>query len=74
MDTHLVMPPPEFMQRLAALVPLPRLHLIRFGVGASLPDSGSILRFPALAAFQRDVKRSQEVSWAGGNKKPQSYQ
>jgi hypothetical protein len=28
--THLVMNPLEFMQRLAALVPRPRLHLIRF--------------------------------------------
>ena len=28
--THLVMSPLEFMQRLAALVPCPRLHLIRF--------------------------------------------
>jgi hypothetical protein len=28
--THLVMAPLEFMQRLAALVPRPRLHLIRF--------------------------------------------
>jgi hypothetical protein len=28
--THIVMPPQEFMQRLAALVPRPRLHLIRF--------------------------------------------
>ncbi len=28
--THLVMPPLEFLQRLAALVPRPRLHLIRF--------------------------------------------
>lgn len=28
--SHLVMSPPEFMQRLAALVPRPRLHLIRF--------------------------------------------
>ena len=27
--THLVMSPLEFMQRLAALVPGPRLHLIR---------------------------------------------
>jgi hypothetical protein len=34
--THLVMSPLEFMQRLAALVPRPRLHLIRFhGVLAS---------------------------------------
>ena len=30
--THLVMSPLEFMQRLAALVPRPRLHLIRFGI------------------------------------------
>ncbi len=29
--THLVMSPLECMQRLAALVPRPRLHLIRFG-------------------------------------------
>jgi Putative transposase len=28
--THQVMSPLEFMQRLAALVPRPRLHLIRF--------------------------------------------
>jgi hypothetical protein len=28
--THLVMSPLEFMQRLAALVPRPRLHLIRY--------------------------------------------
>ena len=28
--THLVMSPLEFMQRLAAMVPRPRLHLIRF--------------------------------------------
>jgi len=28
--THLVMSPPESMQRLAAVVPRPRLHLIRF--------------------------------------------
>ena len=30
--THHVMSPLEFMHRLAALVPRPRLHLIRFGV------------------------------------------
>ena len=28
--THIVMQPQEFVQRLAALVPRPRLHLIRF--------------------------------------------
>ena len=31
-STHLVMSPLAFMQRLAALVPRPRLHLIRFGI------------------------------------------
>ena len=37
--THLVMSPLEFMQRLAALVPRPRLHLIRFhGVLAKMPS------------------------------------
>jgi hypothetical protein len=29
---HRVLSPLEFMQRLAALIPRPRLHLIRFGV------------------------------------------
>ena len=29
-STHIVMEPLEFMERLAALVPRPRLHLIRF--------------------------------------------
>jgi hypothetical protein len=28
--THIVMSPLEFVQRLAALVPRPRLHLVRF--------------------------------------------
>jgi hypothetical protein len=37
--THVVMSPLEFMQRLAALVPRPRLHLIRFhGVLAPTPS------------------------------------
>ena len=36
--THLVMSPLEFMQRLAALVPRPRLHLIRFH-GVLAPSS-----------------------------------
>ena len=44
--THIVMSPLEFMQRLAALVPRPRLHLIRFhGVLApSLPHFGQTAR------------------------------
>ncbi|MGH8510782.1 MAG: transposase, partial [Gammaproteobacteria bacterium] len=36
--THIVMSPLEFMQRLAALVPRPRLHLIRFH-GALAPNA-----------------------------------
>ena len=37
--THIVMSPLEFMQRLAALVPRPRLHLIRFH-GVLAPHAG----------------------------------
>ena len=37
--THIVMTPQEFMQRLAALVPRPRLHLIRFH-GVLAPNAG----------------------------------
>ena len=37
--THIRMSPLEFMQRLAALVPRPRLHLIRFH-GALAPNAG----------------------------------
>ena len=37
--THIVMSPQEFMQRLAALVPRPRLHLIRFH-GVLAPNAG----------------------------------
>jgi len=37
--THIVMSPLEFMQRLAALVPRPRLHLIRFH-GVLAPNVG----------------------------------
>jgi Putative transposase len=36
--THIVMEPLEFMERLAALVPRPRLHLIRFH-GVLAPDA-----------------------------------
>ena len=51
--THLVMSPLEFLQRLAALVPRPRLHLIRFhGVLApnarlhTNPHNPAVLRLP----------------------------
>ena len=41
--THIVMSPLEFMQRLAALVPRPRLHLIRFH-GVLAPHAGLACR------------------------------
>jgi len=42
--THLVMSPLEFMQRLAARVPRPRLHLIRFrGVLALNAKQGPVV-------------------------------
>jgi Putative transposase len=44
---HLVMSPLEFMQRLAALVPRPRLHLIRFH-GVLAPNAR--LRAPVAAS------------------------
>ena len=45
--THIVMSPLEFMQRLAALVPRPRLHLISTGSGR--------LPLPWRAGVQREV-------------------
>jgi len=48
---HIVMSPLEFMQRLAALVPRPRLNLIRFhGVlapHAARPPQGLPISFPS---------------------------
>ena len=76
---HLVMSPLEFMQRLAALVPWPRLHLIRFhGVlapntklralvvpeGSAQPEGAS----EAVAATACEAEpiqvRSVRISWA----------
>jgi hypothetical protein len=47
--THLVMSPLEFMQRLAALVPRPRLHLIRFH-GVLAPNAKGGAAGPARAS------------------------
>ena len=49
--THLVMSPLEFMQRLAALVPRPRLHLIRFN-GVLAPSSTNSAKMRALVVPQ----------------------
>ena len=52
--THLVMSPLEFMQRLAALVPRPRLHLIRFH-GVLAPNAGAAVIGCARASHRRDL-------------------
>ena len=77
--THLVMSPLEFMQRLAALVPRPRLHLIRFhGVLApnaklrplAVPQGPQLQEqtSEAAAATECEVEtaqaRPQCISWA----------
>ncbi len=78
--THLVMSPLEFMQRLAALVPRPRLHLIRFhGVlapNAKLrplvvpqgPPAQAQAATEAAAAAEREVKTVRaaphRIGWA----------
>ena len=54
--THLVMTPLEFIQRLAALVPRPRLHLIRFH-GVLAPNA----KLRALVVPQGVVPQGPEV-------------
>ena len=59
--SHLVMSPPEFMQRLAALVPRPRLHLIRFH-GVLAPHAklrAAIVLVPAQTAHAGDCDHAQ---------------
>ena len=61
--THLVMSPLEFMQRLAVLVPRPRLHLIRYH-GVLAPNAR--LR-PLVVPQKPEVQeRAAEVAVAGG--------
>ena len=78
--THLVMSPLEFMQRLAALVPWPRLHLIRYhGVlapnaklRAQVVPQGPLAHAPAATeaagAGECDVEtvqgRAHRIGWA----------
>ena len=59
--THLVMSPLEFMQRLAALVPRPRLHLIRFH-GVAGPE-----RQAALAGGAAGAARAGAAGHRGRN-------
>ena len=56
---HLVLSPLEFMQRLAALVPLPRLHLIRFQ-GVLAPNA----KLRALVVPQGPPARAQPATQA----------
>ena len=77
--THLVMSPLEFMRRLAALEPRPRLHLIRFhgvlALNAKLralvvPQRPPALVQPGHRAYSRRVRsrdcqaRPHRISWA----------
>ena len=70
--THIVMSPLEFMQRLAALVPRPRLHLIRFH-GVLAPHAAlraAIVPSPAQQATEHAVDHAHaqgspaRMSWA----------
>ncbi len=67
--THVVMSPLEFMQRLAALVPRPRLHLIRFH-GVLAPHAklrAAIVPSPADNATGHAAEHSHapaRMSWA----------
>ena len=56
--THLNMSPLEFMQRLAALVPRPRPHLIRFH-GVLAPSSTTSVKLRELVVPQQPVPAAQ---------------
>ena len=58
--THIVMSPLEFMQRLAALVPRPRLHLIRLH-GVLAPDAK--LRALVVPAGTQEQCRRSPCGW-----------
>ena len=70
--THIVMEPLEFMERLAVLVPRPRLHLIRFH-GVLAPNAklrSQIVPAPAQRATEPPTDHAQgqgetpRMSWA----------
>ncbi len=52
--THLVLRPLEFLQRLATLVPRPRLHLIRYHGVLALKNRGQVdcFRILSITSFQ----------------------
>ena len=61
--THIVMTPLEFMQRLAALVPRPRLNLIRFH-GVLAPNTKLRAAVTALAPVASDC--APGAKWRSG--------
>ncbi len=67
--THLRMTPLEFMQRLAALVPRPRLHLIRFQGGWRPTPACVVQSCRALhkipASLQTNTRTKRWRAWAG---------
>ena len=60
--THLVTSPLEFMQRLAALVPRPRLHVIRFHGVLARNAKLRALAVPLLAPLQPEVAAQEAMS------------
>ena len=63
--THLVMSPLEFIQQLAALVPRPRLHLIRFHGGLA-PSSTTSAKMRALVVPQAPDDRTEAARHVRG--------
>jgi hypothetical protein len=63
--THIVMEPLEFMERLAALVPRPRLHLIRFH-GVLAPNAKLRSKFVPAPA-EHAAESSSEDTHAQGD-------
>ena len=67
--THIGMSPLEFMQRLAALVPRPRLHLIRFH-GVLAPNAklrSEIIPNPAEHATEHSTDHAHAPGCAGAH-------
>lgn len=62
--SHLVMSPLEFMQRLAALVPRPRLHLIRFH-GVLAPHAKMRAAIVPIRATGQTLSRAS--AWSSGS-------
>lgn len=62
--THIVLTPMEFMQRLAALVPRPRLHLIRFH-GVLAPNAklrSKVVPTPPTTACEGDCQHAHRAN------------